>query len=151
MVYQYFNCIYCKRRSYSRQAIAAHAKCHFKDRWVKGTPQRKLFVSFFDFQHDSTLISSIPQPPPPPPPLILQMLNDFLHFSFFFSRGQRQVPRHYLRLRAANTLCTFKGEVILILHDFLETGLFYLLYIFNSVTTKKHFMFFQSLFVIYLC
>ncbi|KAH0721505.1 hypothetical protein KY284_006535 [Solanum tuberosum] len=118
-----FQCIYCGRRFYSSQAIAAHTRCHFKDGWVKGTPQRKFFVSFFVFQHDSTQISSISQH-------VADSANaQQLPSLASSSRCQPQLPRHHLRLCDANTLCRFKAsltkkeeEVILILLDFSETG-----------------------------
>uniref|UniRef100_K4CYC3 C2H2-type domain-containing protein n=1 Tax=Solanum lycopersicum TaxID=4081 RepID=K4CYC3_SOLLC len=115
--------MYCGRRFYSSQAIAAHTRCHFKDGWVKGTPQRNFFVSFFDFQHDFTLISSIPQPD-----AHSANVERFPPSLTSSSRGQPQVPMHHLRLPDANTLCAFKAslnkeeeEVILILRDFPET------------------------------
>ena len=121
-----FQCIYCGRRFYSSQAIAAHTRSHFKEGWVKGTPQRKFFVSFFDSQHDSTLISSIPQNtsdsenPQQLPPSAASS-----------SRGQLEVPRHHSRLLYSSSLCIFKDsltkeeeEVVLTLRDFSETGLF---------------------------
>jgi len=121
-----FQCIYCGRRFYSSQAIAAHTRCHFKDGWVKGTPQRKFFVSFFDFQHDSTQIASISQHVADS--ANAQQLPPSLASS---SRCQPQLPRHHLRLCDANTLCRFKAsltkkeeEVILILLDFFGTDLF---------------------------
>ncbi|KAJ8567796.1 hypothetical protein K7X08_020004 [Anisodus acutangulus] len=39
-----FQCIICDKICDSSQSIAGHTKGHFKDGWVKGTRQRKLFV-----------------------------------------------------------------------------------------------------------
>ncbi|KAG5579371.1 hypothetical protein H5410_049998 [Solanum commersonii] len=119
-----FQCIYCGRKFYSSQAIAAHTRCHFKDGWVKGTLRRKFFVSFFVFRYDSTPISSIPQH------VVDSANGQQLPPSDLASsrRCQPQSPRTQLRLCDANTLHRFKAsltkkeeEVVLIRLDFLET------------------------------
>ncbi|MCD7464205.1 hypothetical protein HAX54_052286 [Datura stramonium] len=58
-----YQCIHCKKNFGSSQAIAGHTKGHFRDGWVKGTPQSKVFVLFSDYQPhlDSTTDSSIPE------------------------------------------------------------------------------------------
>ncbi|KAG5579374.1 hypothetical protein H5410_050001 [Solanum commersonii] len=118
-----FQCIYCGRKFYSSQAIAAHTRCHFKDGWVQGTPQRKSFVLFFYFQHDSTLISSIPQHADDSTNAQQLPPSDLASSR----KCQPQPPRPQLRLCDANTLCRFKAsltkkeeEVVLILLDFPE-------------------------------
>lgn len=58
-----YQCVHCKKNFPSSQAIAGHTKGHFRDGWVKGTPQRKVFVLFSDYQQQqgSTSDSSIPE------------------------------------------------------------------------------------------
>ncbi|WMV15353.1 hypothetical protein MTR67_008738 [Solanum verrucosum] len=43
-------CIICNQLFSSSQAIAGHTKIHYKDGWVKGTHQKKVFVPFPDYQ-----------------------------------------------------------------------------------------------------
>ncbi|KAF3628017.1 hypothetical protein FXO38_28463 [Capsicum annuum] len=43
-------CIRFKKYFSSSQAIAGHTKRHFKDGWVKGTPQSRKFVKLSDYQ-----------------------------------------------------------------------------------------------------
>ncbi|MCD9639210.1 hypothetical protein HAX54_023588 [Datura stramonium] len=45
-----YQCIGCKQFFPSSQSIAAHTRGHFKDGWVKGTRQRKIFVPFTNYQ-----------------------------------------------------------------------------------------------------
>lgn len=45
-----YQCIYCQKNFSSSQAIAGHTKGHFRDGWVKGTAQSKVFVKFSDYQ-----------------------------------------------------------------------------------------------------
>lgn len=58
-----YQCTYCKKNFPSSQAIAGHTKGHFRDGWVKGTPQSKVFVKFSDYQQQqvSTTEASIPK------------------------------------------------------------------------------------------
>jgi len=43
-------CIICNQLFSSSQAIAGHTKIHYKDGWVKGTHQKKVFFPFPDYQ-----------------------------------------------------------------------------------------------------
>lgn len=58
-----YQCIHCKKNFPSSQAIAGHTKGHFRDGWVKGTPQSKVFVLFSEYQQQQGSItdSSIPE------------------------------------------------------------------------------------------
>ncbi|KAM3250840.1 putative protein isoform X1 [Capsicum annuum] len=44
-----YECIYCKMNFFSSQDIAGHTRRHFKDGWIKGTPQNRKFVKLSDY------------------------------------------------------------------------------------------------------
>ncbi|XP_055805919.1 uncharacterized protein LOC129874629 [Solanum dulcamara] len=58
-----YQCVHCKKNFPSSQAIAGHTKGHFRDGWVKGTPQSKVFVLFSEYQQQQGSItdSTIPE------------------------------------------------------------------------------------------
>ncbi|KAG5632362.1 hypothetical protein H5410_004079, partial [Solanum commersonii] len=45
-----YQCIICNQLFSSSQSIAGHTKIHYKDGWVKGTHQKKVFVLFPNYQ-----------------------------------------------------------------------------------------------------
>ncbi|KAG5631425.1 hypothetical protein H5410_003142 [Solanum commersonii] len=55
-----YQCIICNQLFSSSQSIAGHTKIHYKDGWVKGTHQKKVFVPFPSYQQaqSSTTIDS---------------------------------------------------------------------------------------------
>lgn len=114
-----------KKNFASSQAIAGHTKGHFRDGWVKGTPQSKVFVLFSDYQphQDSTTDSSIPEQQVVsdtdltnahrlPKSDALNSESPAPQPSFPASSSRRpRPPRQHLRLRDLKTLARLRARL----------------------------------------
>ncbi|KAH0673938.1 hypothetical protein KY290_014157 [Solanum tuberosum] len=108
-----YQCIICNQLFSSSQSIAGHTKIHYKDGWVKGTHQKKIFVPFPNYQQPQSSTTIDSSSTHQQQQIFSTSVND-IDSSSSQQLGLSPVPtppKQDLRLRDMKTLARLRGRL----------------------------------------